>query len=61
MPRQKDRTSKSRRLFALRLDEDLVTGLRHIALDLRRPANQPHEEAIQDLLKKHREKRTGQR
>ncbi len=51
MPRQKDGTSKSCRLFALRLDKDLVTELRHIALDLRRPANRPHEEAIQDLLK----------
>lgn len=55
MPRPKN--PKARRLFGLRLDEKLITELRHAALDEGRPANQMLEEAIQEWLKKFREKR----
>ena len=55
MPRQK--IPASRRLFGLRLNEELLTELRHAALDLKRPANQLLEEAIQEWLKKYRDKR----
>ncbi len=54
MPRPK--TAAHRRLFGLRLNENLLTDLRHAALDLKRPANQLLEEAIQDWIKKYREK-----
>ena len=47
-----------RRLFGLRLSEALVTELRHAALDLKVPANQLLEEAIEEWLRKHGEKRS---
>ena len=59
MPRPK--TTAPRRLFGLRLNEELLTELRHVALDLKRPANQLLEEAIQDWIKKYREKRRESR
>ena len=50
------KTAPPRRLFGLRLNEALLTQLRHAALDLKQPANQLLEEAIQDWIKKHGEK-----
>ena len=47
----------ARKLFALRLREELLTELRHIALDRKMPANQLLEVAIEDLVKKYREKK----
>jgi len=46
-----------RKLFALRLREELLTELRHIALDRKMPANQLLELAIEDFVKKYREKK----
>lgn len=40
-----------RRLFGLRLREDLLTELRHAAIDMKRPTNQLLEEAIAEWLK----------
>jgi hypothetical protein len=40
-----------RRLYGLRLDEKLITALRHAALDKARPANQVLEDAIREWLK----------
>lgn len=57
MPKKKGRESRVRRLFGLRLSEELVTELRHAALDRKIPANQLLEEAIADWLRKHGEKR----
>jgi hypothetical protein len=54
MPRPK--SPVVRRLFALRLREDLLIELRHVALDRKRPANQLLEEVIQDWLKRERKK-----
>jgi len=55
MPRPKNQ--KTRRLFGLRFDEKLITELRHAALDEGQPANQLIEEAIQDWLRRHADKR----
>ncbi len=57
MPKKRQKAKPSRRLFGLRLREELVTELRHAALDLKIPANQLLEEAIQDWLRKYSEKR----
>jgi predicted HicB family RNase H-like nuclease len=48
-----------RRLFALRVREELLTELRHMALDRKQPANQLLETAIEEFLKKNREKKKG--
>jgi len=42
-------------LFALRLNEELLTQLRHVALDLKRPANHLLEDVIKDWLLRYRE------
>jgi len=57
MPKKRQKAKPSRRLFGLRLREELVTEVRHAALDLKIPANQLLEEAIQDWLRKYSEKR----
>jgi hypothetical protein len=46
-----------RRLYGLRLDEKLITALRHAALDKARPANQVLEDAIREWLKSHEKSR----
>lgn len=46
-----------RKLFALRLREELLTELRHLALDRKQPANQLLEVAIEEFLKKHGSKK----
>ena len=56
MAKKKDKGKANRRLFGLRLREDLVTELRHAALDLKIPANQLMEEAIEEWLKKYSQK-----
>ena len=55
MPRAKG--DFSRKLFGLRLREDLLIELRHMALDLKRPANQLVEDAIHAWLKSRREEK----
>ena len=54
--KKKDKGKADRRLFGLRLREELVIELRHAALDEKIPANQLLEEAIKDWLKKYSEK-----
>ncbi len=56
MAKKKEKEKAGRRLFGLRLREELVTKLRHAALDLKIPANQLMEEAIEEWLKKYRQK-----
>ncbi len=56
MPKKRQKAKPSRRLFGLRLREELVTEIRHAALDLKIPANQLMEEAIEDWLKKYSQK-----
>lgn len=57
MPKKRQKAKPGRRLFGLRLREELVTELRHAALDLKIPANQLLEEAIEEWLKKYGERR----
>ena len=56
MAKKKEKASPHRRLFGLRLREELVTEIRHAALDLKIPANQLLEEAIEEWLKKYSQK-----
>jgi hypothetical protein len=49
----------TRRLYGLRLREDFLTELRHVAVDRKQAANQLVEEAIGEWLKKNREKKKG--
>lgn len=42
----------TRRLYGLRLREDLLTALRHIGVDRNQPTNQLIEEAVVEWLKK---------
>ena len=53
MPKKQRKDKAARRLFGLRLREELVTELRHAALDRKIPANQLIEEAIEEWLKKY--------
>lgn len=50
MPRPS--SDETRRQFGLRLDEELMTALKHLAVDERTSMNQLVEEAIRDLLRK---------
>ncbi len=56
MAKKKEKEKAARHLFGLRLKEELVIELRHAALDLKIPANQLMEEAIEEWLKKYRQK-----
>ncbi len=56
MPKKKGKEKPGRRLFGLRLREELITELRHAALDLKIPANQLLEEAIEEWLKRYSQK-----
>ena len=51
MAKKKEKEKADRRLFGLRLREELVIELRHAALDLKIPANQLMEEASQATVK----------
>ncbi len=53
MRKKQPKEKPGRRLFGLRLREELVTDLRHAALDRKIPANQLIEEAIEEWLKKY--------
>ncbi len=57
MPKKRQKAKPGRRLFGLRLREELVTELRHAALDLKIPANQLLEDATEEWLKKYGERR----
>jgi predicted transcriptional regulator len=45
-----------RKVLSTRIDQDLIKELKHLAVDQDRPLNDLLEEAIQDLLAKHRKK-----
>jgi hypothetical protein len=53
----KSKKDKPRKTYALSLNRDLMLEIQHLALDQDRYVNELAEEALQDLLKKHREKR----
>lgn len=54
---KKSKPEPARKLYGLRLDKALMSEVQHIAIDEDRYANELVEEALQDLLKKHKEKR----
>jgi hypothetical protein len=54
MAREKTAPKKT---YGLRLDQALMKDLAHLAVDADRWLNDLVEEAVRDLLKKHREKR----
>ncbi len=49
-PYERRKTARRRKLFALRLDEWLLTRLRHVALDFKRQSNRVLEDAIRRWL-----------
>ena len=53
----KPKKDKPRKTYALSLNRELMLEVQHLALDEDRYANELVEEALQDLLKKHKEKR----
>lgn len=50
-----------RKTYGLSLNRTLMLDVQHLALDQDRYVNELVEEALQDLLKKHREKRKESR
>jgi predicted transcriptional regulator len=57
MAKKKDTSSgsSSRKSYGIRLDPDLVRGIKIIAAKTDKPVNRVLEEAIVEYLKKHRE------
>ena len=53
----KSEPDKSRKVFGLSLNRDLMREFQRLALDLDRFVNDVMEEAMQDALKKYRDKR----
>jgi predicted transcriptional regulator len=45
-----------RKVFSTRLDEDLIKGMKHLAVDEGRALNDLLEEAIQALVRKYKSK-----
>lgn len=54
---KKSKPEPTRKLYGLRLDKALMSEVQHVAIDEDRYANELVEEALRDLLKKHKEKR----
>lgn len=57
----KPKKDKPRKTYALSLNRELMLEIQHLALDQDRYINEVTEEALQDLLRKYREKRKDQR
>lgn len=53
----REKPTPSRKNYGLRLDQDLMKELNHVAVDEDKWVNELVEEGIRDLLKKYREKR----
>ena len=53
----KPKKEKRRKTYAISLDRELMLEVQHLALDKDRFINDMTEEALQDLLKKYKEKR----
>ena len=50
------RNMETKKTFAFRMRESVVTPLKHLHIDLKRPLGDLLEEAIQDILKKYESK-----
>jgi hypothetical protein len=55
MPKHK--SSTTRKMYGLRLDESLMREVKHLAVDEDRPMNDLAEEALRELLKKYQGKK----
>jgi len=55
----KRKKEESRKTYAISLNRELMLEVQHLALDQDRFINEMTEEALQDLLKKYREKPKG--
>ena len=53
----KPKKDKPRKTYALSLNRELMLEIQHLALDQDQYINEMTEEALQDLLKKYREKK----
>ena len=53
----REKAEGQKKNYGLRLDQGLMRELSHLAVDEDRWVNDLVEEAVRDLLKKHREKR----
>jgi hypothetical protein len=59
MPREPIRDKPAlKKTYGLRLDQSMMKELGHVAVDEDRWVNDLVEEAVRDLLKKHKEKRS---
>jgi hypothetical protein len=56
---KKSKKDESRRTYAISLKRELMLEVQHLALDQDRFVNEITEEALQDLLRKYREKTKG--
>ena len=45
-----------KKMFATRIDNDLLKKIKHLSVDIEAPISKLLEEAIQDLLKKYEKK-----
>ena len=48
--------TKDKKMFATRIDPDQLKALKHLAIDAERSVSDLIEEAVRDLLKKHKGK-----
>ncbi len=55
----KKQTPSERKMYGLRLSQNLMREIKHLGVDEGKPMNELSEEALRDLLKKYREKRKG--
>lgn len=55
----RDKSIEERKNYGLRLHQELMRELSHLAVDEDRWVNELVEEAVKDLLKKYREKSKG--
>ncbi len=55
----KPKAPQGRKTYGLRLAQDLMREVKHLAVDEGKPTNDLTEEALRDLLRKYREKRKG--
>jgi hypothetical protein len=57
----KDPSTEDRKPYGLRLDQALMREIKHLAVDHDRAINDLVEEALQDMLKKYKDRRKGGR
>lgn len=56
-PKSSEKGSSDRKLFGIRLPDELMKDVKHLAVDEGKPMNELVEEALREFLKKPRERR----